>query len=142
MSALRLLGLAADAENLRLHAAMLGMAWRAELTGAAALAGAACLAMLHVAAWHALVPEVAPAWAALAIAGGDAVLAGLLVLLVACRPGRQAEREAAALRDLALREALRGGPVLGAIADLALARGGSASALMQVALAAFGATRR
>lgn len=142
MSSLRLLRLAAEAESLRLHAAMRGMAWRAELIGAAALAGAACLAMLHIAAWYALAQVMAPAWVALTIAGADAVLAGLMLLLVARRPGRQTEREAAALRDLALRQALRGGPVLGAIADLALARSGSASTLMQVALAAFGATRR
>jgi hypothetical protein len=142
MSSFRLLGLAAEAESLRLQAAMRGMAWRAELIGAAALAGSACLVMLHVAAWHALVPAVAPHWAALVIAGADAVLLALLLLASTLRPGRHTERDAAALRDVALRQALRGGPLMAAITDLALARGGTASSLMQAALAAFHAVKR
>lgn len=142
MSSFRLLGLAAEAESLRLHASVRGMAWRAELIGAAALAGAACLVMLHVAAWYALAPVMAPHWAGLILAGADAALVAALLLASAWRPGRRAEHDAAALRDMALRQALQGGPVLGAISQLMLSRGGTASALMQTLLAAFNAVKR
>lgn len=104
MRALRLLGVAAEAEGLRWRreAAALG---RGLALGAVALVfGIALLVMLHLAAWFWLSADREPVQAALWIAGGDALL--LLVALLLARRRRDPTAEAASrLRDRALAEA-------------------------------------
>ncbi|WP_291296531.1 hypothetical protein [Elioraea sp.] len=121
-----LVSLAAEAEAIRLKRAFSiqarAFAWRA---GAAGF-GVAAIALLHVAAWHALVPSLGLVTAALAIAVADAVVALLLAFIARTRYDPVVE-EAAALRRALLRRAIRDvarAPLISAgalLADTALA---------------------
>lgn len=81
MRTLRLLGVAAQAEGLRLRREARGLALRIVWQVAAGLFAAAALVMLHITAWHALLPPLGPVWAAAAITLFDLLLAGLCLLL-------------------------------------------------------------
>ncbi len=104
MRAIRLVRVAAEAERLRLKYQMRRMARRLALAAAGAVFVLAVLGLLHVALWQYAVTLMPPIEACLALAGMDAVIAGILLAL-AGRPGRdETEREAALLRDRALDE--------------------------------------
>ena len=81
MRTLRLLGVAAQAEGLRLRREALGLARRLVWQVAAGLFATAAVVMLHVTAWQALLPPLGPIWAAAAITLFDLLLAGLCLLL-------------------------------------------------------------
>jgi hypothetical protein len=104
MRAVGLLGLAAEAEAMRIRRAAglhaRALAWRS----AAALFGLAATVLLHVAAWHALAPGQGVVAAALVIAAADALIA-LLLLLAARTRHDPALEEAAALRRALLERA-------------------------------------
>lgn len=75
---------------------------KAGLLGAAAVLGAVALVFLNLAAYFALSSRMDPALAALLLALGDILLAGLLLVLA---KGQSADREVAAvseLRDMAI----------------------------------------
>ncbi|MBR0668225.1 phage holin family protein [Roseomonas hellenica] len=81
MRTLRLLGVAAQAEGLRLRREARGLARRVVWQVAAGLFATAAVVMLHLTAWHALLPPLGPTWAAAAITVFDLLAAGLCVLL-------------------------------------------------------------
>jgi hypothetical protein len=122
MRALRLLGLAADAEVLRLKREALVLGRCAVRSTLAVVFAIAALVMLHVAAWYALVPELGLAQVALLLAAIDAAAAGVLLWLAQPRRDRVAD-EAAQLRSQLLRSAGGGttldGPV-GALVGIAV----------------------
>jgi hypothetical protein len=81
MRVVRLLGVAAQAEGLRLRREARGLARRFVWQAAAGLFATAALIMLHWAAWYALLPSFGAAWAAALVAVVDLALAGLCVAL-------------------------------------------------------------
>jgi hypothetical protein len=126
MRAVGLIGLAAEAEAMRLRRAVTrearAFAWRAAAAGFAI----AAIVLLHIAAWHGLAAEHGVVAAALIIAAADLVIAVLLALASRTRHDPAIE-EAATLRRALLRravsDALRA-PLLSAgtlLADTALA---------------------
>jgi hypothetical protein len=101
-----------DAAKAAARAEMLRTRLRAQLVGRRLAGGVtafvfalAAFVLLHVAAYNALLDELGPKWAPLAVAGGDAVLA-VLALAVICSGGRTARQvqEATELRDRAVGE--------------------------------------
>ncbi len=104
MRALRLLATAAEAEGIRLKRSAQLLARSAVFWAGAVVFGIALLVMLHVAAFHYLLPAWGPAMAALLVAGGDLLLA--VVLFLVGRPGRDpVADEALAIRRASLAEA-------------------------------------
>lgn len=98
MRALRLIGLAAQAEGLLLRRQGASIGRTAVLSFAAGAFGVTALAMLHVAGWIWFKAEYGPLYAALILAGIDAVLMGLLLFLARNQKDPVAE-EATRLRD-------------------------------------------
>lgn len=134
MRLLSLLGVAAQAEGLRLRRTAGAAAQRAGWLGAAALFGVAAIGLAHVAAIAALAPRLGLAAACGVVALCDLAVAGLLARMG--RPRRDAvAEEALALRRIVLAAAARNpmreaaaialgsapAPVLGAIAGEAAA---------------------
>lgn len=124
MRTLQLLGVAAEAESLRLRREAARVARRAGWVLAAAMFGAAGLAAAHVAAVTALEPRFGLAGAAGLVALADLALAALLALASRLRRDPVAE-EALALRRTAMAAVAARSPLqdaLGAAAGQALAR--------------------
>jgi hypothetical protein len=130
MGPLRLLGVAAEAEGLRLRRNCGLAARRAGWLGAAATFALAALALVHVAAVTLMIPPLGLAGACGIMALADLVLACLLVIFARQLRDPVAE-EALLLRRASLAAAANGGsgllagggaagPVLGAIAGTAL----------------------
>jgi len=131
---LSLLGVAAQAESLRLRRAAAGTARRAGWLAGAALFGAAAVGLAHVAAIAWLEPRYGLAAACGVVALADLALAGILALMGRRRPDAVAE-EALAVRRMMLAAAARNpmreaaalalgsapAPVLGAMAGEAIA---------------------
>ena len=111
MRALRLLGVAAQAESLRLRREVRSAARSAVWGAGAAVFGIAALVMLHVAAWLALDGMRGPIIASLGVALADVVLMGLGLLLARAKADPVAQ-EALLVRRAALAEA-RNTPLLG-----------------------------
>ncbi|MBR0673755.1 hypothetical protein [Neoroseomonas soli] len=123
MHTLQLLGVAAEAEGLRLRHEASAVARRAGWVAAATVFGVAALASAHVAAVTALEPRLGLPGAAGVVALADLVMAG--VLLLACRRRRDpVVEEARALRRTALAAAASRSP----LQEAAAAMMGSASA--------------
>lgn len=134
MRLFRLLGVAAQAESLRLRRNAGSVARRAGWLAGAALFGVAAVGLAHVAAIAWLEPRHGVAAACGIVALGDLVLAGLLVVLGRTRPDPVAA-EALAVRRMMLNAATRNpvrdaaaaalgsapAPVLGALAGEAIA---------------------
>ena len=99
--------LGAEAELLRLKLAASRTAVRLALAALAALFLACALAGLHVAAVLWLAGPLGPVGAVLAVAGGDLLIAALLVLIAARSVPGAMEAEARGLRDSALAELRR-----------------------------------
>lgn len=101
MRSLRLLGVAAQAEGLRLKRELAltlrGVAFQA----AAGIFAVAALILLHVSGYSALAEEFGPALGALMVAGVDLLLAGILLLMARRGTDRVAD-EALALRQESL----------------------------------------
>lgn len=110
MRALRLLGVAAEAEGLRWRREAAAMGRGLAFVAVALVFGIALLVMLHVAGWLWLTREGDAVQAALWLAAADALLL-LLLLLLARRRHDPAADAAAHLRDRALAEA-RHAPLL------------------------------
>ena len=99
---LRNLRLIVRAQSALLEARLGEVGWQIALLVVAGVAVLFGLAMLDVAGFLALEPQIGPGWAALAVAVGNFGIAGLLALL-ALRPARSpATRRAREARDLAL----------------------------------------
>ncbi len=99
---LRNLRLIIRAQSALLEARLGEVGWQVGLLVVAGVAVLFGLAMLDVAGFLALEPQIGPGWAALAVAIGNFLIAGLLALL-ALRPARSpATRRAREARDLAL----------------------------------------
>ena len=134
MRLLSLLGVAAQAEGLRLRRTAGVTARRAGWLGAAALFGVAAIGLAHVAAVAALTPRLGLAAACGIVALADLAVAGMLALMARPRRDPVAD-EALALRRVMLSAAARNpmreaaaialgsapAPVLGAIAGEAIA---------------------
>jgi hypothetical protein len=76
--------------------------FQAALFAVAALFALVGLALLNLAAYHALVPRLGPALAALAVGGVNLLLAAIAVIVaLKARPGRADEELAKEIRDLA-----------------------------------------
>ncbi len=97
MRSLRLLGVAAEAEALRLKREAGALARSTLLQAAAALFGLIALGLLHAAAWIWLAETQGTLWAFLWLALGDLVLMVLLLLVSRRRPDPVAQ-EALMLR--------------------------------------------
>ncbi len=103
MRVLDLLGVAAQAEGLRMRQGAAGAARSAVWACVAGFFGLAALGMLHIAAWVALVDRYGVQLAPLGIAAADIVLMALALLLA--RKRRDAVAEAALqIRQQALME--------------------------------------
>ncbi|NMJ43527.1 hypothetical protein GWK16_19935 [Roseomonas sp. JC162] len=130
MGPLSLLGVAAEAEGLRLRRSCGLAARRAGWLGGAAVFGVAALALLHIAAIELLVPRFGLAGACGLMALADLLLATVLVVVARQLRDPVAE-EALLLRRASLAAATSGkalmsgasgvAPVVGAIAGTALA---------------------
>lgn len=81
MRSLRLLGVAAEAEALRLKREAGAFARTTLLQLAAGLFGLIALGLLHAAAWLGMAPSQGAIWATLWLALADLLLMGLLLLL-------------------------------------------------------------
>ncbi|WP_019013661.1 hypothetical protein [Elioraea tepidiphila] len=111
--ALRLAGLAIEAQAAAIRARTCATGRRVVLGAIAAALALFALALLHVAGWLALLPVLGPVGAPLALASADLALAAVLVLVARRRdPAAEAAERA---RDVAL-AAL--GPTLAAPAGL------------------------
>lgn len=117
MRLLQMMGVAAQAEGIRLRRELHGTARQAGWIAAAALFGAAALATAHVAIVAQLMPRHGLAAAAAMMAAADLVIAGALALL-ARRPADPVAEEARALRETMLAAMARPEPLLGASAPL------------------------
>jgi hypothetical protein len=106
LRALRLLGVAAQAEGLRMRRGAARGIRGAVLTGAAVSFGAAALLLFHVAAWLWLAARWDAVAASLLLGLADAVLAAFLLLLARDRPDPVADA-ALLIRQESLREAAR-----------------------------------
>jgi hypothetical protein len=134
MRLLSLLGLAAQAEGLRLRRTAGTAARRGAWLAAAGLFGVAAIGLVHVAAIAGLAPRLGLALACGIVALADLAMAGILALFGRRRHDPVAE-EALALRRMMLSAAARSpmreaaalavgsapGPVLGALAGEAIA---------------------
>ena len=110
MRALRLLGVAAQAESLRLRREARGLARRIAWQLGAGLFAAAGLIMLHITAWYVVLPYLGPAWTACVIALFDLAVAGLFLLFA--RPTHDpVAAEALYLRQAMLRSAAASDPL-------------------------------
>lgn len=99
---LRNLRLIIRAQSALLEARLGEVGWQVGLLVVAGVAVLFGLAMLDVAGFLALEPQIGPGWAALAVAVGNFLIASLLALL-ALRPAHSpATRRAREARDLAL----------------------------------------
>jgi hypothetical protein len=108
MRALRLVSVAWEAERARLGLLAGRHIRRVVLLLAAAVMAVAAFAMLHLIAWIALGPHLAPLGRALAIFGFDVLLALILAMIgLRNRPSR-AELEALSIRRTAMVEARNG----------------------------------
>ncbi len=136
MRMLRMLGVAAQAEGIRLRREVTGTARQAGWIAAAAAFGVAAVGMAHIAAIAQLSPGYGMTIAASIVAGGDLVIAGALLLLARRRADPIAE-EARLLRETMLSAMVARDPVHDALA-LAM-RGGSAPLLGAVAAEAVAA---
>jgi hypothetical protein len=105
MRLVSLLRLAAQAESLRWRRMGRGYAIQAGLGAGAALFGLMLLLMLHLAIFAALARRQSPEVAALIVAAGDLVLAGILGWLAARHAYDPVAVEAERVRDEALRQA-------------------------------------
>lgn len=130
-----MLGVAAQAEGLRLRREVAGTARQAGWIAAASLFGAAAVATAHVAAVAQLAPGFGIAAAAAIVAAADVTIAAIFVLLARRRRDPVAE-EARLLREsmlasLAQRDTMRdvlslalrsgSGPLIGAVTGEAVA---------------------
>jgi hypothetical protein len=104
MRTLRLARVAAEAEALLLRRRLRQTVIRAVLGAVAAVFLIGAVAMLHVYAWVRLVPEWGPAMTALALAGGDAVVAIVVALFALRTPADPIAISAVAVRDQAMNE--------------------------------------
>ncbi len=111
MRALRLIALAAQAEGLLLRRQTATVGRAAVLNIAAAVFGVAALGLLHAAGWIALEERLGALAAALILAGADAAIMALLLVLARPRPDPVAE-EALRLRTQTI--SLLAGPPPGA----------------------------
>lgn len=129
MGPMRLLGVAAEAEGLRLRRSLGLTARRAGWVAGAAVFAVAAVALAHVAAVEMLLPGLGLAGACAVVAIADVALAGMLALVA--RQLRDPVAEEALLLRRASLAAVRSGrallpaaadaaPVLGAIAGTAL----------------------
>lgn len=104
MRLLRLARAAFEAEGLHLRRVARARGIQAALAAAAAIFVLLLLAMLHLAAFAALVPDWGAAQAALLVAGGDLAIAAILAL-AASRAGRdRVAEEARQVRQEAMRQ--------------------------------------
>ena len=105
-----LLGLAAQAEGLRVRQNAAGVARSAVWSVAAGLFALAALTMFHVAGWMALAQRYDPLLASLGVAMADLVLMALMLLLARKRRDPVAE-SALQIRQQALAEARQTTPL-------------------------------
>jgi hypothetical protein len=117
MRTLRFAKVAAEAERLRLTHMARRYAMRAVMAVIATVFLIAMLAMAHLAAWLALVQTMAPVWAALVLVGADLLLALVFALIAANSGAGAAEREAKALRVMAVMQLTRPASVMALLAD-------------------------
>jgi hypothetical protein len=101
MRLFRLAQAAWQAESLYLRRTSRGYAVQAGYGAAAAAFALLLLVMLHIAAFAALVPATGPVWAALIVALGDLVLAGILGSLARNPPKDPVAEEALRIRQAA-----------------------------------------
>ncbi len=120
MRALRLLGVAAQAEGLRMRRGAARGMRGAMLIGFAGGFAAAALLLLHIAAWLWLAGRYDAVTASLLLALADSGLAGLLLLLARERPDPVADA-ALLIRQESLREAARV-PLLAEMVELLTGR--------------------
>lgn len=118
MRSLQLLGVAAEAETLRLRRSAAGAAKRAGWIAGAALFGAAAVASAHVAFVAALEPRLGLAGAAGAVTVLDLVIVGVALLVARSKQRDPVAEEALALRRDALAAASRS-PVQDVVGALA-----------------------
>lgn len=105
MRAVELAKVAAQAEALRLRQMAKRQGGRAAYGAVAAAFGIAVLVMLHVLAWHALVPHaVGPVWGSVILLAFDAIVAGVCGYLASSSTPSQVEAEAEGIRRQALTE--------------------------------------
>ena len=101
MRLFRLAQAAWQAESLYLRRTSRGYAVQAGYGAGAVVFALLLLLMLHIAAFAALVPGIGPVWAALVVAGGDLVLAGILGTLARNPPRDPVAEEALRIRQAA-----------------------------------------
>ena len=92
MRSLRLIGVIAQAEGVRLRAEARAMAQSARVAAAASLFGLIALGLLHAAAWMWLAEDHGPMAATLGLALADAVLMVLILIAFRPRPNRVAQQ--------------------------------------------------
>ncbi len=136
MRLIQTLGVAAQAESLRLRREVRGTARQAAWIAAASLFGVAAVVTIHLAAIAYLAPQQGLAVAAGIVAVADLVIAGIFLLLARRRVDPVAE-EARALRVATLASLTRRDPLRGVL-GMAL-RSGSAPVLGAVAAEAISA---
>ncbi|WP_424810520.1 phage holin family protein [Roseococcus sp. YIM B11640] len=110
MRSLQLLGVAAEAETLRLKREAGAMASRVVLMGIAGVFAVIALGFLHAAAWIALARWQGPLSATLYLGLADLVAAGILLFLARARPDPVAQ-EAKLLRQRSLAQLSQLSPV-------------------------------
>ena len=103
MRSLRLLGAAAEAESLRLRRQAAQAARRGAFYAVAGAFGLAAVAMLHVAGWIAISEAHGSLVAALALAGIDLVIMGIVLFVGRARPDPVAQA-ALVLRERSMAE--------------------------------------
>lgn len=102
MRAVELAKVAANAEALRLRQLASRQSMRAAYGGVAAVFGIGVLVLLHVVAYHLLVPSVSPLVASLILLAFDLVVAGVCGLKALKSVPGAVEEEALAIRKQAL----------------------------------------
>jgi hypothetical protein len=106
MRSLRLIEIAAEAESLRLRRQVSGYGRSAVLFAVSAVFGLAALALLHAAAFMAISEAQGPMAATLWLAGGDALIM-LVLILLGRRRSDPIAAEALAMRRQAMAELRR-----------------------------------
>ena len=114
--AFRLLGVAAEAEGLRLKRTAKASVRSAVMSVVAGVFGLAALVFLHLAGWLALRDAYGSLYASLGVAAADLVLMGIILLMARSRPDPVAEA-ALMVRRTSLAEAARV-PLIGDLAGL------------------------
>jgi hypothetical protein len=114
MRTLRLARVAAEAEALLLRRRLRSIAIRAALGLVAGLFLIGAAGMLHVFLWVRLEPRLGAAMTALAMAGGDALVAIVIGLFAMRTPADRVAEGAVAVRDQAVNE-MRNAVTLGAL---------------------------